>query len=166
MVKIARQTFPKNINDISRIANDLWQVDANVTQLHQALLNLCVNARDAMPRGRNLILRAVNCNVDSSMLVAHPGTSPGPYVKLIVTDTGTGMSPKVLANIFTPFFTTKGPHRGTGLGLSTVLGIVKGHKGFLEIKSDPNKGSEFAVFLPATVTNEAATSKQASCKAP
>jgi PAS domain S-box-containing protein len=151
MTKIARQTFPKSISVTMSVADDLWKVRADVTQLHQVLLNLCVNARDAMLAGR-LTLTASNYEINAENLLSHPEGTPGQYVRIDVADTGGGMSEEVLANIFSPFFTTKGPQRGTGLGLPTVLGIVKSHKGFIEVKTEVGAGSQFSVFLPAVVS--------------
>jgi len=113
------------------------------------LLNLCVNARDAMPNGGTLTLDAENREMDAAYAKAIPDAKPGRYVVWRVTDTGTGIPPEVMEHLFEPFFSTKGPERGTGLGLSTVIGIVKGHGGFIQIYSVPGEGSTFAVYLPA-----------------
>jgi signal transduction histidine kinase/CheY-like chemotaxis protein len=149
MVKIARQTFPKNISVTLNLEGEDMPVQANLTQLHQVLLNLSVNARDAMSQGGTLTLSARNFSINESNEAEHPDGQRGEYVKVTVGDTGCGMSADTLEKIFLPFFTTKGPQKGTGLGLPTVLGIVKGHGGFIEIKTEIDKGSEFAVFLPA-----------------
>jgi PAS domain S-box-containing protein len=150
IMKIMRGTFPKNITLQTDIDPDLWQVIGDSTQLHQVLLNLCVNARDAMPEGGCLRLSARNLEIDesyASMLL--PEVKPGPHVLISVSDTGTGMPPEVASRIFDPFFTTKAIGKGTGLGLSTVLGIVKSHHGHIEVKSDPGRGTTFHLYLPA-----------------
>src|SRR5438132_3755215 len=121
----------------------------NATQLHQVLLNLCVNARDAMPSGGSLNIEAKNISLDNKVTRLQPEPVSGPYVLLAVSDTGQGISPELLDKIFEPFFTTKAPGKGTGLGLSTVLGIVKSHGGFLDVASEVGKGTVFHVFLPA-----------------
>lgn len=147
--KIIRETFPREITLQERIGRDLWPVSADATQLHQVLLNLCVNARDAMPDGGTLTLTAGNITLEES----HPGmplnTAPGPYLRLEVADTGTGLRPEIRHRIFDPFFTTKDIGKGTGLGLSTALGIVQSHGGFIQVDSTVGKGSTFKVYLPA-----------------
>jgi two-component system cell cycle sensor histidine kinase/response regulator CckA len=120
----------------------------NPTQLHQVLLNLCVNARDAMPAGGRLSFAADNVELSVAEAGALPGARPGAFVSLLVSDTGTGMPPEVMAHIFEPFFTTKGEGRGTGIGLSTVSRIVKSHGGFLRVESRPGEGTTFELFWP------------------
>jgi PAS domain S-box-containing protein len=148
-VSVIDETFPKNIELEEKIAADIWPVMANPTQIHQVLLNLCVNARDAMPSGGRLILRAENRVLDHLGAQEIEGASPGSWLVLHVEDTGTGIPPEALAHIWEPFFTTKGIGKGTGLGLSTVRGIVDNHKGFIELVTRPGKGTTFRVFLPA-----------------
>jgi two-component system, cell cycle sensor histidine kinase and response regulator CckA len=155
---IATNTFPKNIQIRAEIAQDLWPVLGDATQLHQALMNLCINARDAMPEGGTLELRAWNAEdveiakmpTDRAQVWATADSKPGPHVCVSVTDTGTGISPEILDKIFEPFFTTKEVGKGTGLGLSTVLGIVRSHGGLVRVVSDLGKGSTFEVYFPAT----------------
>jgi CheY-like chemotaxis protein len=147
--RIISKTFPRNIQIRSQMADDLWPVCGDATQLHQVLLNLCVNARDAMTHGGTLTLQAENIEVDAVYASAVPGARPGQYVVWRVLDTGTGIPPEVLDRIFEPFFTTKAPDKGTGLGLSTTLGIVRGHSGFIRAYSVPGEGTSFAVYLPA-----------------
>ncbi|HWD17636.1 MAG TPA: response regulator [Verrucomicrobiae bacterium] len=152
MAKIVRETFPKSITiSVNLPDKDLWQVQGDATELHQLLLNLCVNARDAMPNGGQLKLSARNLMVqpDESGVSGH---QPGPYVVIAVSDTGTGIPPEVLPRIFDPFFTTKLPDKGTGLGLSTVASIVKNYGGFIDIKTEAGKGTEFQMHLPAIPT--------------
>ncbi|MGB8169624.1 MAG: PAS domain S-box protein, partial [Chthoniobacteraceae bacterium] len=152
--KIANDTFLKNIEVRSSVPTDLWTVIGDPTQLHQVLMNLCVNARDAMPAGGTLRLEAENLLVDKQFTSHETDARPGPYVLLKVEDTGTGMPPEVIARIFDPFFTTKEVGKGTGLGLSTALGIVKSHGGFLRVKSEPGKGTRFNIYFPAQLFGE------------
>jgi hypothetical protein len=150
MVKVMHQTFPKNIDIKTQFAPELWTVQGDATQLHQILLNLCVNARDAMsPGGGTLRVSCENVEVDPQLASMNPGATMGPHVCFSVTDTGTGMTPEVMEKIFNPFFTTKEQGKGTGLGLATVIGIVKGHKGFLSLQSEVGIGTTFKIHLPA-----------------
>ncbi|OYW70327.1 MAG: hypothetical protein B7Z37_31065 [Verrucomicrobia bacterium 12-59-8] len=144
-------SFPKNIQLLVTCAPDLPTVLGDATQLHQVLLNLCVNARDAMPNGGTLTLDGRSTLLDEAFASALPDARPGHYVALRVQDTGIGMPQEIIDRIFDPFFTTKSPDKGTGLGLSTVLGIVKSHGGFMQVSSQPGQGSAFTVFLPARV---------------
>jgi PAS domain S-box-containing protein len=146
---LIEETFPKSIKLEEEIPNDLWLVLGNPTQLHQVLLNLCVNARDAMPEGGTLRLRAENRKLDGKAAQAYPSANPGAYLVLEVVDTGTGIPPEILAHIWEPFFTTKGEGKGTGLGLVTVRGIAAGHGGFVTVETAPGRGTTFRVFLPA-----------------
>ena len=146
---LMKGTFPKNIQVMARYDSKLPPVLGDPTQLHQVLLNLCVNARDAMPHGGTLTLEAESQEVDAAYASSMPGAKPGNYLTLCVRDTGTGIPPEIIDRIFDPFFTTKGPDKGTGLGLSTVLGIVKGAGGFLQVYSKPGQGSIFTAYLPA-----------------
>jgi PAS domain S-box-containing protein len=156
MEKLAAETFPKDIRLESDAAADLWPVLGDATQLHQALMNLCINARDAMPGGGVLTLQAANIVLSKEAAEKIPGAQPGSFVCLRVTDTGTGIPPEIEAKIFEPFFTTKGVGKGTGLGLSTVLGIVHSHGGFVRVASKVGQGSTFELFLPATTTEQMA----------
>jgi nitrogen-specific signal transduction histidine kinase/ActR/RegA family two-component response regulator len=149
MAKIVTETFPKNITLKCKLPNGLWPVSGDATQLHQLILNLCVNARDAMPDGGTLSLSATNLELDANCTKINAEARPGKYLKLEVSDTGIGIAPAVLDRIFEPFFTTKPIGQGTGLGLSTVMGIVKNHHGFITIHSELGKGSKFEVYLPA-----------------
>ncbi len=147
--KIANETFLKTIQVRSEIPADLWTVQGDPTQLHQVLLNLCVNARDAMPDGGTLKLSAWNLMIDQHYVGLNGEGELGPYIVIQVKDTGTGMPPEVIERIFEPFFTTKELGKGTGLGLSTSLGIIKSHHGFLHVDSVPGVGTKFLVYLPA-----------------
>lgn len=153
--RIIRTSFPKNIRLDLQTDPDLPTVLGDATQLHQVLLNLCVNARDAMPHGGTLTLEARLMDMDAAYASSVPGAEPGRYVVFRVRDTGVGIPPEIVDRIFDPFFTTKAPDKGTGLGLSTALGIVKSHGGFIKVYSQPGQGSTFAVFLPAAPVAEA-----------
>jgi len=148
--KITNETFLKNIQVRSKIQRDLWVVQGDPTQLHQVLLNLCVNARDAMPNGGVLKLSADNIVLDEHCTGLSAEARPGRHVLIEVEDTGTGMPPDVLERIFEPFFTTKELGKGTGLGLSTTLAIIKGHNGFLRVQSEMGKGTKFQLYLPTS----------------
>ncbi len=149
MMHIVRETFPRNIEVERHGPAELWTVKADATQLHQVLMNLCVNARDAMPNGGMLSLSAENVRLNEQQAQFHPLARPGAYVVLTVADTGQGIPPDIIHRIFDPFFTTKPVGQGTGLGLSTVLGIVKSHDGFVTVSSEPGHGTAFKVYLPA-----------------
>jgi PAS domain S-box-containing protein len=149
MISVIEETFPKSIQLQHQIPSDLWPVQGNATQIHQVLLNLCVNARDAMPQGGTLRITATNLRLDAAAAGAIPGAGPGAWLVLEVADTGTGILPGVLERIWTPFFTTKGAGKGTGLGLATVRGIVVSHHGFVELQTKVGRGSAFRVFFPA-----------------
>jgi two-component system, cell cycle sensor histidine kinase and response regulator CckA len=152
--QIIEQTLPKSIDIQSNIASDLWTVTGDATQIHQILMNLCVNARDAMPDGGTLMLKAENVEIDSAIARLHLDAQVGSYVAITVTDTGIGISPENLHRIFDPFFTTKEIGKGTGLGLSALLGIVKSHNGFVDVQSEVNRGSQFKIYLPANRSQE------------
>ncbi len=155
MEQMIRSTFPKNIAVEAVNEPNLWPLLGDATQLHQVLLNLCVNARDAMPDGGRLRLSAANLDIDTSYASMLPEISPGPHVLLEVQDNGSGIPPEIVDRIFDPFFTTKGVGKGTGLGLSTVHGIVKGHGGLLKVTSAPGHGTTFQIYLPAVPDQEA-----------
>lgn len=154
VIRILRETLPKSININFFIPDNLWTVSADPTQIHQVLMNLCVNARDAMPTGGKLTINAENTMIDKDYLALHPDARPGKYLAITVNDTGTGIESKNLEKIFEPFFTTKEIGKGTGLGLSTVLGIVKGHGGFINVYSETGRGTRFNFYLPAIETEE------------
>lgn len=146
---IIQETFPKSIALKTDISKDLWPINGDATQLHQVLMNLCVNARDAMPDGGWLTVSAENVSLDETYAKMNIEARPIRYAALKVEDTGTGMPPMVLEKVFDPFFTTKEPGKGTGLGLSTVRSIVKSHGGFVTVYSELNKGTSFKVYIPA-----------------
>jgi two-component system cell cycle sensor histidine kinase/response regulator CckA len=148
MQKIVKETFPKTI-DFQTNVEDIWPVLGDATQIHQIILNLCVNARDAMPEGGKILVEAKNVSLSEAEAKKNLGARPINYVLLRVTDTGTGIPPEIIDKIFEPFFTTKEIGKGTGLGLSTVISIIKSHGGFLDLKSEVGKGTSFNVHLPA-----------------
>ncbi|WP_372530546.1 ATP-binding protein [Euzebya sp.] len=153
--RFADETFLKSVRTTRDADPDLWPVVGDPTQLHQVLLNLCVNARDAMPSGGQLSLSAANVVVDAQA-VRNSDVATGRYVRLAVKDEGSGMPPDVVQRIFEPFFTTKGQGQGTGLGLSVTAGIVRSHGGFIEVDSRPGEGTTFEVHLPAAPDGSAA----------
>jgi CheY-like chemotaxis protein len=147
--RMVMETFPKDITFSVTCSADTWMIEGDPTQLHQVLLNLCVNARDAMLSGGSLKLAVRNEFVGRAHAAMNPGVEPGPMVVFEVSDTGTGVPEEIRDRIFDPFFTTKELGRGTGLGLSTSLGIVKSHMGFVEMDSETGKGTTFRIFIPA-----------------
>lgn len=149
MTAIMHETFPREIGIVHQIPTDLWPVVGDATQLHQVLMNLCVNARDAMAEGGRLSIDAKNVELGASAVEAYPGVKPGRFVIVTVSDTGHGISEANKAKIFEPFFTTKEIGKGTGLGLSTVLGIVKSHGGFVTLESQVGRGTKFHVHVPS-----------------
>ena len=146
---IITETFPRNIQIVTRVSPDLWPIVGEATQLHQVLLNLAVNARDAMPGGGTLTFAAANITLDAQYAESSQEISIGRHVLLEVSDTGCGIPPGIREQIFEPFFTTKEVGKGTGLGLATVRAIVKNHGGFLKVDSTIGRGTTFKIFLPA-----------------
>ncbi|HEX9829356.1 MAG TPA: response regulator [Bacteroidota bacterium] len=156
--QMVRETFPKNIDFQLKIATEPWNITGDPTQLNQVLLNLCVNARDAMPTGGVLTITIDNAVMDEHTARFHTDAKAGPHVVFIVGDSGIGVPQHLLEKIFEPFYTTKGPGKGTGLGLSTSYGIVRSHGGFMTVYSEVGKGTQFKVYLPAvpsTATKQA-----------
>ncbi|MBW4665071.1 MAG: response regulator [Chroococcus sp. CMT-3BRIN-NPC107] len=151
--QIIRETFPKSIEFSTDIESNLWTVLGDATQLHQVLMNLVVNALDAMPKGGTLKTSAKNIYIDKNYAQLHIDAQEGAYITIAIADTGTGIAPEILTRIFEPFFTTKSIGAGTGLGLSTVLGIVKSHGGFIQVYSEVGQGTEFQIYLPAIQAN-------------
>jgi len=146
---VTSETFPKNISFRTTVGPELWHVIGEPTQLHQMLLNLTVNARDAMPDGGTLSICAENVDVNRDTPARFGAVNRGPHVLLKVADTGQGMSEEIQRKVFSPFFSTKEPDKGTGLGLSIVAGIVRRHRGFLNLYSQPGCGATFEIYLPA-----------------
>ena len=153
IVRILKDTLPKSIEVRPGGVEDPWLVSGDPTQLHQVMMNLCVNARDAMPNGGRLSLLAENVVIDENYARMNLEARPGRFVLMTIADTGDGIPPHVLDKIFEPFFTTKEMGKGTGLGLSTALGILKGHGGFIDVYSEVGRGAQFKIYLPAA-TNE------------
>jgi len=149
LIKVLKETLPKSITVKFDIEPDLSIVLADPTQLHQVLMNLCINSRDAMPAGGVLTITAKDIFLDENYARMNIEARPGSYVLLTVADTGSGMTQETVKRIFDPFFTTKEIGKGTGLGLSTAMTIVKSHEGFLNVYSEIGKGSQFSIYLPS-----------------
>lgn len=147
--KVLKETLPRIIQVSVDVPHDLWIVSGDSTQIHQVLMNLCVNARDAMPNGGNLTISGKNLFIDENYAQMNLEAKVGPYIVITVSDTGVGIPDENLDRIFEPFFTTKEVGQGTGLGLSTALGIVKSHGGFVTVYSEKNAGTRFQIYLPA-----------------
>jgi PAS domain S-box-containing protein len=157
LTAVLKETFPKSVSIKFDVESDLWTISADPTQVHQILMNLCINARDAMPQGGTLTITAKNVHLDEAYARMHVEAEPGRFVQLSVADTGCGMSKEVLQRIFDPFFTTKNLGEGTGLGLSTTLTIVKSHGGFVNVYSEPGKGSQFSIYFPCAQAGESSS---------
>jgi len=149
VIGILKETIPKSIEIKYAVAEPVGAALVNPTQLSQVLMNLCVNARDAMPQGGDLEITVETARLDELYAQLAPDAKPGRYVMISVRDTGTGIPPQIIDKIFDPFFTTKEQGKGTGLGLSTSLGIVRSHGGFISVYSEPGAGALFKVYLPA-----------------
>jgi PAS domain S-box-containing protein len=157
IISVARQTFPKSIEiNLNLDREDLWLVSVDATQIHQVLMNLFVNARDAMPTGGEISASAENIIIDAEYIKLHLQPQVGSYILITIADTGIGMNSEMLKHIFDPFFTTKAT--GTGLGLSTVQGIVKTHGGSIEVESEVGQGTSFKIYLPANDSREVSSS--------
>jgi PAS domain S-box-containing protein len=149
LISVLKETLSKSIHIKYEIDNDIWTVLADPTQIHQVLMNICINARDAMALGGTLTIDAGNIVLDDNYARMDSEARPGQFVLIKIADTGTGMSQRVKERIFDPFFTTKEIGKGTGLGLSTALTIVKSHGGFINVYSEPGKGTRFSIYFPA-----------------
>ena len=150
-IQVVKQTFslPEAIEFFTYLPPKLWTINGDINQLEQVLINLIVNASHAMPHGGHLSISTENLYLNEEMSQINHDVTVGNYIVITVEDTGTGMSPKILERVFDPFFTTKDIGEGTGLGLSTVLGTIKSHKGFIHVDSEVGKGSKFKIFLPS-----------------
>jgi CheY-like chemotaxis protein len=156
LATMLRRLIGEHIQLELRLDPGAGRVSADPGQLEQVVMNLTVNARDAMPQGGLMTLETGPAVLDEAFVGTHPGSSRGAHVRLSIHDTGCGMTADVLSHLFEPFFTTKEPGRGTGLGLSTVYGIVKQHRGYIDVQSEPGQGSTFAVYLPRVDAKPAA----------
>ncbi|HRE82720.1 MAG TPA: ATP-binding protein [Opitutaceae bacterium] len=150
--KLLRPSIGRAISLSVEFNDPISPIFADLTQFNQTIVNLCVNARDAMPSGGSLTIRIGNTFLTETTLLEKQGVRPGPFVRIDVIDTGSGIPPEIIDQIFDPFFTTKAPDRGTGLGLSNVLGILKGHGGFIDVDSTPKVGTTFSLYFPAVST--------------
>ncbi|HYR82913.1 MAG TPA: PAS domain S-box protein [Terriglobia bacterium] len=157
---VLQQTFSKGITIVADVPKDLWTIHADSTQLHQVMLNLSINARDAMGDDGLLTITAANMVLDRSFAATHPEAKTGAYVAVRITDTGGGIPSDIVGQIFEPFFTTKEVGKGTGIGLSTSLAIIKGHSGFIDVQSQAGKGTSFTVYLPATESQDVIRHRQ------
>ncbi|MFM8982665.1 MAG: ATP-binding protein, partial [Spartobacteria bacterium] len=166
VANFVRQAFPKAIELRVSVEDKLPSILGDQTQMEQVVLNLCVNARDAMREGGQLRLEAVAFEVDANFAARQPLAKPGRYVRLSVSDTGAGIPRQIRKKIFEPFFTTKGPEKGTGLGLATVLGIIRRHGGFLTLETEEGCGSSFHVFLPAVAPENSGNPAKSSAGDP
>jgi PAS domain S-box-containing protein len=147
---LIRQSLPAQIDLLIGTKEKApWPIQADATQFNQVMINLCINARDAMPQGGRLEIATANVNVDAALADANQGARPGPYVRISVIDSGTGIPQPIIDKIFDPFFTTKAAGKGTGLGLSMVAGILKSHAGFVQVESEAGRGATFHLFFPA-----------------
>jgi PAS domain S-box-containing protein len=166
VLKITGETFPKSVAIHMSVPDDLVMIVADPTQIHQVLLNLCLNARDAMPCGGTMKIAAENVTLDGHYAKLNLDARPGPYLCLSVTDTGSGIPPEVLDRIFDPFFTTKPPGKGTGLGLSTAQAILKSHGGFINVYTEMGRGTTIRIYLPAKLDPGAARAEEMDSSAP
>jgi PAS domain S-box-containing protein len=165
-VKIVKETLPKSIEIGYSTADDLWPVVGDATHIHQVLMNLIINARDAMPQGGRIRIEASNVWIDENYARMNIEARPGRYVLVAVADTGTGIPAEIIDRIFDPFFTTKEQERGTGLGLSTVLTIVRSHGGFINVYSEEGKSTEFKVYLRADESHAGVEAEEAGPELP
>lgn len=166
LIAVLKETFPKSISIKFEVEPELWTISADPTQIHQILMNLCINARDAMASGGTLTVKASNVHLDENYARMHIDADPGPYVLVTVSDTGSGMSAEVQKRIFDPFFTTKSVGEGTGLGLSTALTLIKSHGGFVNVYSEVGKGSRFSIYFPSAEAQERTPEGDAAAELP
>jgi signal transduction histidine kinase/ActR/RegA family two-component response regulator len=148
VTRMMRGLISENIELITSLEHDVGKIRIDAAQIEQVIINLVLNARDAMPQGGKLTIATHNVHLDETHREQHPGIEPGPYVLLTVSDTGSGIPPEVMRHLFEPYFTTKEEGKGTGLGLSIARGIIRQHAGHLEVASAPGQGSTFLIYLP------------------
>jgi len=161
LAKMLRRLIGEDIEFVTEPGPDLWTVRADPSQIEQILMNLCVNARDAMPAGGKLVVSTANLSLESPFVERELTIPPGRYATLRVSDNGIGMNEEVLSRIFEPFFTTKKQGKGTGLGLATVYGIVKQSGGYIRVASAPGKGTTFVIYLPAAERTDQESAEEA-----
>lgn len=149
LLRIVEDTFPKNVSISGQLENDLWLIKADPIQIHQVLLNVCLNARDALPEGGHIAVKVANVILDEHHAAMNSEVNGGRYLKIDIEDNGHGIPKDIIDRIFDPFFTTKEMGKGTGLGLSTSLAIIQSHGGFIRAYSDPGMGASFRIYLPA-----------------
>jgi len=163
LLKMLHRLIGEDITINTELDSELWTVQADAGNIEQVIMNLTVNARDAMPEGGKIIIKTENVHVDKKYCKTYTYAHPGKFVCLMIEDTGIGMDKKTIQRIFEPFFSTKGPGKGTGLGLSVVYGIVKQHEGWINVYSEPGQGSTLKVYLPAvSIKPEEETKKEIS----
>ena len=149
LASVLKETLGDNIQIDLQLSSNALPVEADVSQIYHALLNLCINARDAMPEGGKIVIKTELIKVSPNETIPLSTIDPKHYVLITISDTGIGIKPEIQDKIFEPFFSTKGPDKGTGLGLAIVYGIVKGHHGHIRLESTPGKGTTFYIYLPA-----------------
>ena len=160
LMKMLRRLIGEDITIQTDLDPNLWMNMADAGNMEQVIMNLVVNARDAMPEGKNITIKTENVDIDEGYCETYKYAHPGKFVCLSVEDTGVGMDKEIIQHIFDPFFTTKGPGKGTGLGLSVVYGIVKQHEGWINVYSEPGRGSVFKVYLPASSVESKGEAKE------
>lgn len=166
IIKLIRETFPKEITIQQDLGEDLWPVEGDPTRLHQVLMNLCVNARDAMPDGGTMVIRVNNTVIDEALAGTIPEAMTGNYLMISIRDSGPGIPGEIIDRIFEPFFTTKELDKGTGLGLATSHGIIKAHGGFITVESEIGNGADFRIYLPAQARMKVERNREARHKTP
>jgi CheY-like chemotaxis protein len=166
LISVLKETLPKSINVTFNIQPDLSTVLADPTQVHQVLMNICINARDAMPDGGTLSITASDVRLDENYARLNIEAKAERYVLINISDSGFGMTKKTKDRIFDPFFTTKEVGKGTGLGLATALTIIKSHGGFINVYSEPGMGTKFSIYFPAVTSQETAAEETAPAALP
>lgn len=166
LIAVLKDTLPKSINVAYDIDPELWTISADPTQIHQVLMNLCINSRDAMAAGGTLSFTAANLELDENDVRMNIKAAPGKYIVVTVADTGVGISNEIKQRIFDPFFTTKETGKGTGLGLSILLTIVESHGGFVDLYSEPGRGTRFSIFFPVSEVKPEAETRSGKLSVP